>query len=464
MTTIAFILGILLGMTLTYWERYRFNRQLKRMLSALSDTSDLVQSLPVMSLVRRELSYLYQQREQLQKIIDDHKAILNLAPVGYLLVDADNQLLWCNEQARELLKIDRWQPGHIRLLLELVRSYELDRLIEQTRSSQASQVREWTFYASQYASNSHLRDEETTKLYKTAVPLKASSFPLANGEVGVFLENQQPLVELSRSRDRAFSDLTHELRTPLTSISLLAEALQKRLQNPEKRWVDQMLKEIERLMKLVQDWLEISQLQEDPSQYLNYQTLDLKELIDSAWESLTPLATQKEITFTYEGPEHLTLEGDKERLTQVFVNLFDNGIKHSPAQSSIFVDMITTESESTGEPKESVPQFNTEIIIDIIDCGEGFLESDLPYVFERLYRGEPSRSRQSSQSDPSRHGSGLGLAIVKQIVQAHGGTIQAKNSPETGGAWMQLRLLKESPKPPVRSFSESSPIENTISY
>ncbi|WP_013322034.1 sensor histidine kinase [Gloeothece verrucosa] len=442
MTTIAFILGILLGIGLAYWERSRFNRQLKRMLSTLSDTTDLIHSLPVLSLVRRELSYLYQQRQQLQKTIDDQKVILDLAPIGYLLLDGDNQLLWCNAVARELLRIDRWQPGHIRLLLELVRSYELDQLIEQTRSSQISQVREWTFYPSQYATKNHLNEDQTPKLYQTSVALKASSFPLANGQVGVFLENQQPLVELSRSRDRAFSDLTHELRTPLTSISLLAEALQKRLQNPERRWVEQMLKEIERLMKLVQDWLEISQLQEDPSQSLHYQTLDLKELMDSAWATLTPLARQKSITFSYSGPEHLPLEGDQERLTQVFVNLFDNAIKHSPDHSPILVEVMTPDTAST---TQSAALLEKVIMIDIIDCGEGFLESDLPYVFDRLYRGEPSRARKTSEPDSSRHGSGLGLAIVQQIIQAHGGSVQAKNSPETGGAWMQIKLLKEPP-------------------
>lgn len=223
---------------------------------------------------------------------------------------------------------------------------------------------------------------------------------------------------------------------------MLAEALQKRLQNPERRWVDQMLKEIERLMRLVQDWLEISQLQEDPSQSLNYQTLDLKALIDSAWQSLTPLATQKQITLHYEGPQHLSLQGDGERLTQVFVNLFDNSIKHSIAQSSIRVDVTSPPSYST---QEFSPNLNQEIIIDIIDCGEGFLESDLPYVFDRLYRGEPSRARKSSDSDLSRHGSGLGLAIVKQIVQAHGGTIQAKNHPDTRGGWIEIKLFLEKP-------------------
>lgn len=84
------------------------------------------------------------------------------------------------------------------------------------------------------------------------------------------------------------------------------------------------------------------------------------------------------------------------------------------------------------------------IQIDIIDSGAGFTESDLPHVFKRLYRGDPSRQKSPGTSEPctivGSSGSGLGLSIVQQIIQAHGGTVQAKNHPETGGAWLQIQL------------------------
>jgi two-component system phosphate regulon sensor histidine kinase PhoR len=85
------------------------------------------------------------------------------------------------------------------------------------------------------------------------------------------------------------------------------------------------------------------------------------------------------------------------------------------------------------------------IQIDIIDSGTGFSESDLPHVFERLYRGDASRQRQPVTSKSSvalarSSGSGLGLSIVQQIIQAHNGTIKASNHPETGGAWLQIKL------------------------
>ena len=82
--------------------------------------------------------------------------------------------------------------------------------------------------------------------------------------------------------------------------------------------------------------------------------------------------------------------------------------------------------------------------IDIIDEGAGFSGNDLPRVFERLYRGDASRYRQPTAENVATlgrsSGSGLGLAIVQQIVQAHGGTVNAQNHPETGGAWLQIHL------------------------
>ncbi|MBR8831179.1 MAG: Sensor protein SphS [Chroococcopsis gigantea SAG 12.99] len=415
MATFTFILGLSLGLIFCYWQRLQFNKQLKYTLSSSSKTADLEPSLPMTSLVRRELLALNQQCLEIELQAQIQKDLLDRAPIGYLQVDADNQLLWCNQQAIELLKIDRWQPGQIRLLLELVRSYELDQLIQSTRQQNEAQVQSWTFYPSQHSL-------DRAKLWGSrSIALKGYSYPLPAGQIAVFLENQQPLVQLSQSRERAFSDLTHELRTPLTSISLIAETLEKRLENPEKRWAQQMSKEIARLIKLVQDWLEITHLQANPGQYLNYQSLDLKELIFSAWQSVAPLAVQKEIKILYEEGEKIFLEADKSKLMRVFLNLLDNSVKYSPARGAVEI---------------KVERQDDKAVINLIDYGSGFDEEDLPHVFERLYRGDSARSREEGNEQ----GSGLGLSIAQQIIQAHGGSIEANNHPETGGAWLTLKI------------------------
>ncbi|MBE9169969.1 PAS domain-containing sensor histidine kinase [Pleurocapsales cyanobacterium LEGE 06147] len=445
MAVVEFLLGLGVGIGLYLWQQYRFRYRLKRILDSFSPHADLVTSLSDISLVRREITYLHQQQQEIEQERQIWQELVAQAPIGYLRIDEENQLLWCNQEARQLLKIDRWQPGQVRLLLELVRSYELDRLIEQTRQSQQPQVQDWDFYFTQYVST---KPEQITSSkggttpYKSqpfagkvqSVALTGYGFPLPKGQVGIFLLNRQPLVELSQSRDRALADLAHELRTPLTSIALVAENLVGRLENPERRWVEQMLRETNRLSKLVQEWLDLTQLQADPFESLQYQTVDLKELILSVCHILEPLAQKQEVTLFYPDRESVQLQADKSRLTQVFLNLLDNGIKHSPRQSQVLIKVTAP------TPDSLLPQEQQKIIIDIIDSGTGFVASDLPHVFERLYRSDRSRTRQTSPSSSSAGGSGLGLAIVQQIVRAHGGSITAQNHPQTGGGWLQVIL------------------------
>ena len=156
----AFILGFLLGIIILLWNRYRLKSDLKNLLTASPDTANLLGSLPMITLIKREILYIQQQCGQKQQELDIRQEILHLAPIGYLRVDQENQLLWCNQKAQELLHIDRWQPRQVRLLLELVRSYELDQLIQQTRQTQTPQVSEWTFYPSHYEH----QNENTTSL------------------------------------------------------------------------------------------------------------------------------------------------------------------------------------------------------------------------------------------------------------------------------------------------------------
>jgi two-component system phosphate regulon sensor histidine kinase PhoR len=180
----------------------------------------------------------------------------------------------------------------------------------------------------------------------------------------------------------------------------------------------------------VQEWLDISQIQENPTQYLHYQTVMVDELIATSWLIVEPLAKQKNLVLDYQGVRNLSLEGDRSRLTQVLVNLFDNSIKHSPNGNKI---QIIVNLLSDNRPQSYIE-------INVIDSGSGFVLEDLPHVFERLYRGDPSRFRDQSSLESSLSGSGLGLSIAQQIIDSHRGLIVAKNHPETQGAWVQIFL------------------------
>lgn len=359
--------------------------------------------------------------EQLERDIETWKQIVNMIPIGYLQVDEENQLILCNPAASQMLGMSQAVQYPPRLLLELVRSYELDSLIEKARDRNQPCQREWIFYPA---------SADATDLSQAkSIPIRGLSFPLSEGEVGVFLENRQETMTLTQQRDRWTSDVAHELKTPLTSIRLVAETLQSRLEPPTRLWVDRLLDEVIRLSNLVQDLLDLSRLDLNPTQRLKLKSVDLVKVIYAAWQSLEPLASEKQVRLSYRGEDSIVLKADEARLHRVFLNLFDNAIKYSPVKGTIAVQVSHRED----------PQHLLQI--DIIDAGSGFPEEALPHVFERFYRADPSRVRpQTSEAYPLSSGSGLGLAIVRQIIEAHQGVVRAQNHPETGGAWMQILL------------------------
>ena len=158
---------------------------------------------------------LDRQRQQLEKDKRSWQELIEQAPIGYLQVDAENQLLACNQTAKDLLRIDIRRSLRVRLLLEVVRSYDLDSLIEETRKTQHPQQKEWVFYFTRYTlpqdreNDSNLYNSSSSKTVES-IALKGYGFPLSNRQVGIFIENRQQLVELSESRDRTFSDLVEE--------------------------------------------------------------------------------------------------------------------------------------------------------------------------------------------------------------------------------------------------------------
>lgn len=393
---------------------------------------------------------------------DDQYELLQKAPIGYLEVDSENRLLWINPLAQQMLgiptgiyKSDSAEP---RLLLELVRSFELDQLIEVTRQAKASRQQDWIL---NLVSPDPIHPDEGV-----ACPLRGYGVPLANNHVGIFLENRQEAKTLLQQRDRWISDVAHELRTPLTSIRLVAETLKDRVEPGSKQWLDRLLNEILRLSNLVEDLLNLSRLERRGGTGLNFKPVELTRLILAAWQSLEPLADIKQIQIAYEGPTDLIVLLDETLMHRVFINLIDNAIKYSPREGTIHV---RTEFEKFADKESSSADLENSftLYVNVIDEGNGFRESDLPYIFNRFYRADTSRSRVQDSSfqqslkprrspDEARNsGTGLGLAIAQQIVEAHGGCIQARNHPETGGGWLTISLATKS-----LSFEEAAVTKN----
>ncbi|MGF1570546.1 MAG: sensor histidine kinase [Nodosilinea sp.] len=440
MAVFWYLIGLATGGALLLWQRqWRLHRE-RRLLSllgvnswgaALTQLSQLVETLPGQQ----------QQLNELGHSLDNLEGILQASPIGYLQVDAENQLIWCNHEANRLLKMNQPATGAVqrrRLLLEVARSYELDALIQEARENQHRCQREWMVYRIS-PDPLHPREEPT-------YPLRGHAIPLEQGEVGVFLENRQEAALLVQQRDRWTSDVAHELKTPLTSIRLVAETLQPRVDPALRIWLDRLVNETIRLSNLVEDLLNLSRLQGEQFQGLNLKPVDLPQLIQTAWHSLEPLAQVKSLELDYEGPGQYLANLDETLFYRVLLNLIDNAIKHSPTQAFIYVRLgVPNRAESRSTAADDL-----QINLDVIDIGPGFDPKDLPYVFDRFYRADPSRSRSEaplpatfSHELPALElgrGTGLGLAIVSQIVEAHGGTIEASNHPDFGGAWLRLGL------------------------
>lgn len=468
---LAFLQGLAVGLVCLWVYHWRFDRRLRSLIQDLKP--DVLQvALPLTSRLNGAIAIQKQHCTELEQAIGTWKQVLHEAPVCYLQVDAEDRLVWCNAAAYQLLQIHAWEASKPRLLLEVVRSYELDQLIAQTRQTQQPTECEWNLHLS------HLPIAPSSPTLAPIIRLRGRSFPLANQQVGVFLEDRQEVLQLRQQRDRAFSDLAHELKTPLTAIRLVIETIQNRLDPSLHHWTDRVIKEVIRMSTLVQDLLDLTQLEREVRTCLQCESLDLADLIHSVCHSLDPLAQKRQIQLEYQGPAPLQLWGDYSRLYRVMANLLDNSIRYSPPGGKVLIQAqfraaTALEEETIVPPKAAIITCPLWVQVEVIDSGQGFPEADLPHIFERFYRADPARTHNeiavdrelapftyAAPSPPSppatevrlgqvtRAGegtilggsSGLGLAIVRQIVEAHQGFVRASNHPQTGGAWLQVFL------------------------
>lgn len=443
MPVFGFLLGLALGLGVWLWRSKQLNARLRLLVRRQRTDISSVETDMVAQL-SRTIAAQEHQVDLLQRELNRYRSVLQHVPIGYLLVNDENQLLTCNLQASRLLGVDQQEieEQRPRLLLELVRSYELDNLIEDTRQSGRICQRDWTLY--------RVSPNPLNPTNEPVYPLRGYGVPLDDGQVGIFLENRQEAVTLLLQRDRWTSDVAHELKTPLTSIRLVAETLKPRIDLSLQGWIDRLLNETIRLSNLVEDLLNLSRLEGPNFQGLNLKPVDLAQLVTAAWQSLEPLARVKQLSLTYDGPETLPMTLDESLMYRVMINLIDNAIKHSPPRASVFICLSSPESLFEA-PGAGAAAGASGVVLEVVDIGSGFQERDLPFIFDRFYRADPARKREllpanraasaAGTGEPlGGSGSGLGLAIVRQIVEAHQGTIEAANHPDLGGGWLKITL------------------------
>jgi PAS domain S-box-containing protein len=248
----------------------------------------------------------------------------------------------------------------------------------------------------------------------------------------------------NRVKDEFLAVLSHELRSPLNPILGWAKMLRMQRLQPEK--VDQALATIERNAKLqaqlIEDLLDVSRMLRGKLS-LNIAPVDLTNVVQGAIETVHLAATAKFIQIqTTLQPHQQTLLGDTNRLQQVLWNLLSNAIKFTPEGGRVEVRLeevkIRHEElgiENAAGSSSSIPnsQYSSYAQITVADNGKGINPDFLPHVFEYFHQADSSTTRQFG-------GLGLGLAIARQIVELHGGTIQAESPGEGSGATFTVQL------------------------
>ena len=234
------------------------------------------------------------------------------------------------------------------------------------------------------------------------------------GEVGALAHAFNAMADsLSRSerlRRNLVSDVAHELRNPLMNIRGYLELLQDQVLEPTPETIASLYEETSLLNRLVADLQDVS-LAEAGQLHLARQPIELAEVASQAVQIVQPHLAQKNLELHVHLPCDLPrVEADPERVAQILRNLLSNAIRHTSDGGEICLTANCSD---------------TMVEIRVRDTGVGIAPEHLPYLFERFYRADSSRTRATG-------GSGLGLAIVKQVVQAHGGQVTVESQLEQG--------------------------------
>jgi signal transduction histidine kinase len=209
-------------------------------------------------------------------------------------------------------------------------------------------------------------------------------------------------------RRQLTADVAHELRTPLTTLGAHLEAMLEGVWEPTARRLKSCHEEILRLCKMVAD-LELLEHAESAHYKLDKTPVDLLALAGSVCGNFAGACHNKNLRLTIHG-DRSEICVDKDRISGVITNILSNAVKYTPDGGNI---RITVEDSA-----------DTSVLY-IEDEGIGIPESELPFIFERLYRADKSRNRNTG-------GAGIGLAIVKSVILAHNGTVTAQSAPDKG--------------------------------
>ena len=357
-----------------------------------ADPDDIYEELsPFLAAIRRQQSSLQSQKERLEREKDRITLISENMSEGLILLDTDRNILLINHSAAALLNA---KPGDYtgRNLLTLTRNLELLQAVEDSAGEKSSSI-----------------VLNTGGRYVQVFVSPAMHKDHVIGSICFALDiTEKTLAEKSR-RDFT-ANISHELKTPMTSISGYAELIENGLVKEEDVpvFAAKIRKESGRLIALINDIIELSQLDEGVSKR-EFEPVSLQESVRKILSALEIPAQKAGVTLLSSG-EEVTVFANRSMMDELIMNLCDNAVRYNKPGGSVTV---------------STALVNGDVVLTVCDTGIGIPESCQGRIFERFYRVDKSRSKASG-------GTGLGLAIVKHIVELHSGKIALHSVPGEG--------------------------------
>ena len=354
---------------------------------------------PLLSKIHRQNREIQNQLELAKQQQEEFSLITENMQEGLIVIDKYTMILSANSSAWNLFHMDRVRQGESVYCLD--REEEFRHAIEQVLSGEHTElVLKLNGSDIQLIANPVIRDKKT------------------EGAV-VLLVNVTEKLERESLRREFSANVSHELKTPLTSISGFAEIMQGGLVKNEDipKFAGRIYKESQRLLQLVEDVIQISQLDEEKTSYV-WEPVDVYQVCKNAFESLKEKAKRFNVHLYICG-ERMKMEAVRTLLEEAIYNVCDNAIKYNRNDGSVSVFLTQTAQE---------------IQIVVKDTGVGIPKEDQGRVFERFYRVDKSHSKEIG-------GTGLGLSIVKHAVGALKGSVILR-SEEGNGTEITLRFPK----------------------
>lgn len=338
---------------------------------------------PLLVRIEHQNQSIAEQMKELSAKQEEFQALSEYMNEGLLLLDNEAAILSINRGALQILGGSLEQNYVGRHLLQLTRQFELQKMIEQALQGENSTIVQ-SFHERQY------------QIFANPIHVNGSQ----RGALLLFLDvTEQQQAEQMR---REFSaNVSHELKTPLTSISGYAEMMASGMVRQEdiQGFASRVYQEAQRLLALIQDIIRLSGLDEGGSK-LNKQNVDLYAVTQQTMNRLGLQAQKHEIALKAEGVS-AWISAVPSMIQELVYNLVENAVKYNRDGG-----MVTIRTE----PSEN------QIVLTVEDTGIGIATSDQEHIFERFYRVDKSRSKETG-------GTGLGLSIVKHIAQLHGARI-----------------------------------------